>query len=303
MVKNKFILGTRGSDLALFQSNFIKKHIESNSNIEIELRIIKTTGDMILDRPISKINTQSVFTKEIEEALLNNEIDLAVHSLKDLMTVFPAGLKIGAVGFREDCRELLIYNKKAEQGEGLIPIKSNSVIGTSSTRRQCQLYNYNSAFNIKDLRGNIPTRINKLRDGLYDAIVIAAAGVYRLNLDLSDLEVIPLDPEQFLPAPAQGILAIQIRDNDSEVEKLIIKFDSPETRDSVSLERGLLAKFQAGCSLPLGVFSEIDNNNYRLLAILGESENIEQGNIKRVDMTGGDIEQLVDSVYKQLIVR
>ena len=301
MTQKKYILGTRGSELALFQSNFIKDQIESNSDIEIELKTIKTTGDMILDKSFTEINTQSVFTKEIEEALLKKEIDLAVHSLKDLMTVIPDGLKIGAVGFREDRRELLIYNKKVERGDGLIPLKTDAVIGTSSVRRQCQLYNYNPKYKINNLRGNVPTRIEKLRDGLYDAIIIAAAGVYRLKLDLSGLEVKPLDPEQFLPAPGQGILAVQIRDNDSEVENFVATLDSSIARKEVALERGLLAKFQAGCSLPLGVHSEINNNHYRLLATLGESEEIQSGHIKRVDMTGGNIEQLVNSVYDQLI--
>lgn len=301
MAQKKYVLGTRGSDLALFQSNFIKNQIESNSDIEIELKTIKTTGDMILDKSFTEMNTQSVFTKEIEEALLKKEIDLAVHSLKDLMTVIPDGLKIGAVGFREDRRELLIYNKKVESGEGLIPLKLDAVIGTSSVRRQCQLYNYNQKYTIKNLRGNIPTRIEKLRDGMYDAIIIAAAGVYRLKLDLSDMEAKPLDPEQFLPAPGQGILAIQIRDNDSEVESFVSALDSSIARKEVVLERGLLAKFRAGCSLPLGVFSEVHNNNFRLLAVLGEPEKIQLGHIKRVDMTGDNIEQLVSSVYKQLI--
>ena len=303
MIANGLIIGTRGSQLALWQANFIKEYLISNYNCETEIKIIKTTGDKIDDVSFDKLEGKGFFTKELEEALSNKDIDLAVHSLKDLMTSQPDGLKLGAVGFRADRREMLLLNQRKFNGEGLIPVKPDSVIGTSSARRKCQIAYYAPSLEIKDLRGNIPTRVKKLRDGLYDAIIIAVAGIDRLGLDLSDLKIIKLDPDQFLPAPAQGVLGIQIRDNDPDTENIIEQLNSGEVALETKLERGLLARFDSGCSLPLGVYSTISEGQLKLTAILGESKDDRWIGLKRAEASGNKAEDIVDRVYNRLVLK
>ncbi len=303
MIANGLIIGTRGSQLALWQANFIKEYLISNYNCETEIKIIKTTGDKIDDVSFDKLEGKGFFTKELEEALSNKDIDLAVHSLKDLMTSQPDGLKLGAVGFRADRREMLLLNQRKFNGEGLIPVKPDSVIGTSSARRKCQIAYYAPSLEIKDLRGNIPTRVKKLRDGLYDAIIIAVAGIDRLGLDLSDLKIIKLDPDQFLPAPAQGVLGIQIRDNDPDTENIIEQLNSGEVALETKLERGLLARFDSGCSLPLGVYSTISEGQLKLTAILGESKDDRWVGLKRAEASGNKAEDIVDRVYNRLVLK
>lgn len=300
MKSKHLIIGTRGSDLALYQANFIKDKLTNELGCSVELKIIKTSGDKIDYLSFDKMEGKGFFTKELEEALLNKEIDLAVHSLKDLMTTQPEGLKLGAVGFRADKRELLLIRKESFTGDGVIPVKNGGIIGTSSNRRKCQVFYYNSSLIIKDLRGNVPTRIRKLREGQYDAILLAAAGVKRLDLDISDLNVVYLDPQEFLPAPAQGILGIQIRDEE-DIESIISQLNDTIDAQSADLERGLLKKFDSGCSLPLGVYSEVNNGNYRLTACLGERNNKEWTGLKRVAIDGDNIVKLVTDVYNGLV--
>ena len=197
------IIGTRGSDLALYQANFIHDVLVNEHKCIVDIKIIKTSGDKIDTISFDKMEGKGFFTKELENALLNKEIDLAVHSLKDLMTSQPASLKLGAAGYRADRREMLLIRKESLGSNNVLPVKDGGIIGTSSARRKCQIVHHNPTLQIKDLRGNVPTRINKLRKGQYDAIIIAAAGVKRLKLNLDDLEVVLLDAEIFLQAPAQ----------------------------------------------------------------------------------------------------
>lgn len=299
-MKEKVIIGSRGSDLALYQANFIKDILQNKLDCEVEIKVIVTSGDRIDHLSFDKMEGKGFFTKEIEDELLNKNIDLAVHSLKDLMTTQPDGLKLGAVGFRVDRRELLLINKEAHTGEGVIPVKKGGVIGTSSPRRKCQIVYNNQHLEIKDLRGNVPTRIRKLREGLYDAIIIATAGVDRLELDISDLVAIRLDAEQFLPAPAQGILGLQIRSDDHRVETLLKQINDDNDAKAAALERGLLAKYDTGCSLPLGVYSKIDGNRYRIKAVLGVENEKGWAGLRQVDLSGDDIKQLVDQAYDEL---
>ena len=242
------------------------------------------------------------FTKEIEDALLACEVDLAVHSLKDLMTTQPAGLKLGAVGYRADCRELLLARPESFTGEGVIPIKADATIGTSSARRKCQIAHFLPTANITDLRGNVPTRVNKLREGQYGAILIALAGVERLELDLSDLKAIPLDPEQFLPAPAQGILGGQIRQNDPRGENVVSRLGSADMRAVATAERGLLSRFGLGCSLPLGVYSEMNGPAIRLVAALGIQEDGRWTGLRRKEVSGpvSEPDKIIDQAFAQL---
>lgn len=294
------VIGSRGSDLALYQANFIKKVLVEEHKCRVDIKIIKTSGDRIDNLSFDKMEGKGFFTKELEDALLAREIDLAVHSLKDLMTTMPDGLKLGAVGYRADRREMLLIRPDARVKDGVIPVKEGGVIGTSSNRRKCQIAHFNPSLKINDLRGNVPTRVNKLRDGQYDAILAAAAGIKRLELDLSDLEVILLDPEQFLPAPAQGILGIQIREDDKAVDEVIARLGSDEATTEASLERGLLKRFDSGCSLPLGVWSSLDDGNYRLKAVLGVRDGDGWGDLKRVEVAGNDVETMIDQAYREL---
>lgn len=300
MSKPKIIIGSRGSDLALYQANFIKDILVNKHDCDIDIKIIKTSGDKIDNISFDKMEGKGFFTKELEDALLKKEIDIAVHSLKDLMTSQPDGLKTGAVGYRADKREMLLIRKESTIDSGVIPVKDGGVIGTSSNRRKCQIAYFNNTLEIKDLRGNVPTRVRKLREGQYDAIMIAAAGVKRLELDLSDLTVIELDPDTFLPAPAQGILGIQIRDNDPDVETIITKMNDTVDFKSAGLERGLLACFDSGCSLPLGVYSEVDGDNYRLKAVLGVLENEKWIGLRKIDIKGNDIQKVVQEAFEGL---
>ena len=302
MSAKRLVIGTRGSDLALWQANFIKEQLAA-LGCETEQKIIQTSGDKIQNVSFTEMEGTGFFTKEIEEALLAKEIDLAVHSLKDLLTTQPVGLRLGAVGFRADRRELLLISEDAYDQGGILPIKEGAVIGTSSARRQCQIEIHAPTAKIKDLRGNVPTRVGKLREGEYDAIIVAAAGVARLELDLSGLEAIYLAPELFLPAPAQGILGLQIRDDDPETLETVIKLNSQEAASEVAMERGLLAKFDSGCSLPLGVCSEITRNGYRLRAVLGIPSGGDWGQAARADISGDDLSQIVEEAYNTLLGR
>ena len=240
------------------------------------------------------------FTKELEDALLDRSIDLAVHSLKDLPTTLPPGLRIGSVGFRADRRELLIMLPGARSGAGLLPLRSGAAIGTSSTRRKAQIAYHNPTLQVRKLRGNVPTRVRKLREGQYDAIIVAAAGVDRLGLDLSDLEVVRLDLEDFLPAPGQGVLAVEIRLDDDELASVVAPLNSKIVQAETGAERGLLKKFNAGCSLPLGVFAEAGETGIRLAAVLGIDEAEHSYGLRRVDVTAGSVDEVISSAYSAL---
>jgi len=256
-MRSPLIIGTRGSDLALWQANFIKRCIEDLGHA-CELKIIKTQGDNMQDLSPQKMEGKGFFTKEIEEALLKEETDIAVHSFKDLPTESPEGLTIAAVSKREDPSELLLISKGATHPKLKLQLKLNAVVGTSSARRKSQLLAYRPDLKLEDIRGNVPTRLQKLRDGKYDAILIANAGVERLELDLSDFIVNKLAPTEFIPAPAQGFLAIQTRSGDKELIELLSEIDNSEDRRIAELERKVLNLFQGGCQTPVGVYGTYD---------------------------------------------
>jgi hydroxymethylbilane synthase len=248
-------IGTRGSDLALWQANFVREELEKLGHT-VEINIIHTQGDKIQDLSFDKLEGKGFFTKEIEAALLSKEVDLAVHSHKDLETTPPAGLMIAAVSDREDPSELLLANPGAVDSTELWGLKKNAIIGTSSARRKSQLLALRPDLQIKDLRGNVPTRIKKLKTEGYDAILLAKAGVNRLNLDLSDLHVDVLDPTVFVPAPAQGVLGLQIRTEDSRLAEILSKLNHTYTAQKIELERTVLRLMEGGCQLPLGVYCD-----------------------------------------------
>ena len=204
------------------------------------------------------------FTKEIEEALLNNDVDLAIHSHKDLETTYPDGLTISAVPQRTFVEDLLLIRKESAAEDAVFEIKPDAVIGTSSARRKTQLKHHLPNCQTKDLRGNVPTRVNKLREGQYDAIVLAKAGVTRLELDLSDLHVVDLPEDSFVPAPAQGALAVQTREDDSVLNEHLSKLNNTHVQKQVNVERTLLKELQGGCQLPFGAYCHSEGEEWKL---------------------------------------
>ncbi|MBC7412727.1 MAG: hydroxymethylbilane synthase [Bacteroidia bacterium] len=258
-------IGTRGSQLALWQAHYIKKELEKQGNV-VQLKIISTIGDRTQqwNTSFEKIEGKGFFTKELEEALLNKEIDLAVHSHKDLPTTHPEGLMIAAITERHDPSELLIIRNESYVHNAPLHVKTGAIIGTSSARRKTQVRTLRNDVELKDLRGNVPTRIEKLRAGQYDAILLAAAGVERLELNLSDLKHIKLNPTQFVPAPAQGALALQIRTNDLETFDALQFLHHESTCKRIGLERFILNQLDGGCQLPLGVYCYQNNDEYNI---------------------------------------
>ena len=256
----KITIGSRGSDLALWQAKHVQGQLESLGYIA-EIKIIVTQGDAIQHLSFDKMEGKGFFTKEIEKELLEKSIDLAIHSHKDLETDPPAGLLIAAVSKRANPCDLLLISKNSFNKEERWNLKKDAIIGTSSARRQSLVRAYRPDCNLLDLRGNVPTRIQKLRDGQYDAILLAKAGVDRLEIDLSEFEVEVLNPEQFVPAPAQGVLGLQIREDDSFMKKTISKLNVQEVADQIAIERKVLNLMDGGCQLPLGVYCE-DSNVY-----------------------------------------
>ena len=249
------IIGSRGSDLALWQANFVKTSL-LKLGVRTEIKIIKTQGDKIQHLSFDKLEGKGFFTKEIEEELLNGSIDLAVHSHKDLETNQPHGLKIAAVSARENPSELILIRKSSFDPEQAFGVKENGIIGTSSARRQTQILAKRPDVQLKDLRGNVPTRIDKLRTEDYDAIVLALAGVKRLKINTDEFETLVLDPKEFVPAPAQGVLGLQIRSNDQELEELLSQINHSDVQEQIGVERKILNRMEGGCQLPLGVYCE-----------------------------------------------
>ena len=221
--------------------------------LDLETKPIKTVGDKILDVALSKIGDKGLFTKELEEALLRKEIDLAVHSMKDLPTELPEGLKISAVTERENPCDVLV----SRQGVAIAGLPKGSKVGTSSLRRRAQLLHIRADLNIVDLRGNLDTRVRKLEQGQYDAIIVAYAGVKRLGLELK-LSVIPT--EDILPQAGQGALAVEIRKDAPEVERLVKTLDHYDSQIAVTAERALLSGLEGGCQVPIGVYAQVQND-------------------------------------------
>jgi hydroxymethylbilane synthase len=256
-------IGTRGSDLATTQTGTVAKILSESLGIEIKLEIIKTKGDQITDRPLRELEGRGYFTKEIEDALLDRRVDLAVHSFKDMPSEAPDGLALAAVSEREDPADLLIIHKDSFDADaGDIPLKQRATVGTSAVRRQTQISAIREDFFIKDLRGNVPTRLRKLSERQYDAIFLASAGVRRLGLDLSKFEVLRLDPVLFVPSPGQGVLAIQMRADDKNFEAVKKALHSEVSENATDIERSVLAKFGGGCSLPLGAYARKEDGKW-----------------------------------------
>ncbi len=245
-------IGTRGSLLALTQSEWVKAVIERHwPGCQVQLTIIKTTGDKILDVPLAKVGGKGLFVKELEDALLEGSVDLAVHSMKDVPAVLPEGLEIGAIPRREDPRDVLI----SRDGLDLSGLPMGARVGTSSLRRAAQIRHIRPDLEIENLRGNLDTRLRKLQEGRYDAIVLAAAGLHRMGW--KDRITNYLEATQFLPAIGQGALGIEVRAADTAVHNLLTPLHDADTAVAVQAERSLLKELEGGCQVPIAGFARV----------------------------------------------
>jgi hydroxymethylbilane synthase len=266
-MKRKLTIGTRGSALALWQTNWVKDQLQKIfPDLLINTEIITTTGDKILDSPLSKIGDKGLFTKELESALLKNKIDLAVHSLKDVPTKLPDGLIIAAVAEREDTRDVFIASVHNDY-QKLNSIPLGSEVATGSLRRKCQLLNWRPDLIIIEIRGNLKTRFTKLDESEWAGMILARAGVIRLGWENRITQVLPLD--KMLPAVGQGALGIETRTDDSSTIELVSRLNHKETEISVKGERALLHRLEGGCQIPIGAYGRIRNNTFYLDAVIG----------------------------------
>jgi hydroxymethylbilane synthase len=248
------VIGSRGSQLALWQARWVQARLLT-LGFESRIEIIRTTGDRVTSVPLSSVGGKGLFTKEIEEALLAREVDLAVHSLKDLPTELPEGLQIAAIPAREDPRDVMVGSKLAELREG-------AKVGTSSLRRSAQLRRLRPDLQVESIRGNVDTRLRKLDEGQYEAIVLAAAGLTRLGWSSRIAE--SLDPEVMCPAVGQGALAVETRVGEDTLRAL----DDTHTRAAVTAERALLSSLGGGCQTPIGAYAHVEGERLYLLGIV-----------------------------------
>lgn len=263
MKRNGLRIGTRGSALALWQANHVSALLRAaNQGLAVEIVTIKTTGDKIIDSPLAQVGGKGLFVKEIEEALLAGEVDLAVHSLKDVPAFFPEGLGLAAVLEREDPRDALLSRNAAT----LDDLPKGARVGTSSLRRQAQLLNLRPDLEITTLRGNVDTRVRKLDSGEYDAIVLAAAGLRRMGL--AGRVSAFLDVETLLPAVGQGAIGTETRMNDPETKGLVSSLDDPGTRTAVSAERAFLKRLEGGCQVPIAAHAVVSGGSLRMSGLV-----------------------------------
>jgi len=263
MAVRELIIGTRGSALAIGQAEWVQSRLcELQPGLLVSLKRIKTTGDRILDSPLAMIGGKGLFVKEIEEALARGEIDLAVHSMKDVPTSLPVGMEILSIPAREDPRDALI----SRDGVSLEKLRKGARIGTSSLRRQAQMLNARPDFQVSILRGNVDTRLRKLDAGEYDAILLAAAGIRRLGLEQRITEFLSYDV--CLPAISQGALGLEGRADDRFVRELVLWLEDPSTRMAVTAERGFLERLEGGCQVPIAAHATVGDQTMTLRGLI-----------------------------------
>ena len=287
------VIGSRGSQLALWQANFIQDKLRARG-FETRIEIIKTTGDKITDVPLAQVGSKGLFTKEIEEALLENRVDLAVHSLKDLPTELAADFEIAAITTRENPRDVFC----AVNFSGIQALPQRANVGTSSLRRQAQLKALRPDLQIHPLRGNVDTRLRKLESGDYDAIILAAAGLNRLGKTQRVREVISADV--MTPAAGQGALGIEIRNGDSATRALLAFLDDAASRAATTCERALLNKLGGGCQVPIGAFAEVKNGRIHLNGLVAHPDGTK---VLRETRDGDDPVRLGEEVGETLLRR
>ena len=299
--RGKLRLGTRGSELARTQSGTVAAALE-RLGFAVELTIIKTSGDQNTTSAFASIGPQGVFVREIEQALVERHIELAVHSFKDLPTKSPAELVIAAVPARVDPADLLLVRRDAlASGDGWLPLKSGARVGTASARRRAWLAHFRPDLVVEPLRGNVPTRVRRLEEGRFDAIVLAAAGVERLRAEqrlgsaLGGISILRLDPKRFVPAPAQGALAIQCQRDDARVLAALAAIDDAPSRAAVTAERDALARAEGGCDVAFGAYCSSVGGEHELVAMLERG-----GNVHVAAVTGADPGTLGSAAWTKL---
>jgi len=305
-MQNNVRIGTRGSELALWQTNHVKSLLERLfPHLSIDIEIIKTTGDKILDAPLAKIGDKGLFTKELELALLDNRIDLAVHSLKDIPTQIPKGLAIAAILEREDVHDVFIAHPSA-MITAFAELPSGATIATGSLRRKCQLLNVRPDLRIVELRGNINTRMKKLDESTWDGMILAKAGVTRLGWTNRITDILPL--ETMLPAVGQGALAIETRIGDLRANEILHSLHHQPTADAVSAERALLRELEGGCQVPIGARGTIHETKLHLEAVIGNLDGTKllrgsrSGSIADADTIGVELAQeLLDRGGREIL--
>lgn len=272
-MSRRYIIGSRGSKLALWQAEWVKSRLEA-AGAEVEIEIIKTSGDVIRDLPLTVIGGQGVFTKEIEQALLDGRVDIAVHSLKDLPTTLADGLVLAAITEREDARDALVL-RGGGAGDGpsngshsISALPRGARVGTSSPRRIAELKHLRPDLAVGDLRGNVDTRLRKLDEGEYDALILASAGLRRLGL--AHRISSPIPASEMLPAVGQGALGVETRADDSETGRLVGLLNHPATRASCLAERSLLRALGGGCTLPIAAHASVEGTDLRLEGLVAE---------------------------------
>lgn len=290
---DKVIIGSRGSVLALWQANFVKKKLENNFNLNCEIKIVKTTGDKILDAPLAKIGGKGLFTKELEELLLSGDITIAVHSLKDVPIDINKGLVLSSITEREDRRDCFLSN----QYEDINKLPLNAKVGTTSLRRAMQLKYIRNDIKTISLRGNVQTRLDKLRNGDFDAIILANAGVKRLGITNNDINyILPLNTDIMLPAMGQGALGIECREDCHILDNLRLL-----NNNLASIECGIERKFvkmlDGGCQIPLGVSAFCENENIKVDCIIGLPNGKE---IIRDNVFGNKNDDLATKLYEKI---
>lgn len=262
-MKEQLVIGTRGSQLALRQAQMIKEALEREwPGLTVTLEIIKTTGDKILDVPLAQVGGKGLFVKEIEEALMDGRVDLAVHSMKDVPSQLPAPLTLAVVPSREDPRDVLV----APKASSLDDLRHGAVVGTSSLRRAAQIRHLRPDLRVETLRGNLDTRLRKVREGRYDAVVLAAAGLRRMGWQ--DAVTAYMDPDRFVPAIGQGALGIEIRKDDAALQELTAPLHHEPTWRAVTAERAFLDELQGGCQVPIAGLAVVSQDTVTLTGLV-----------------------------------
>ncbi|ALQ06707.1 MULTISPECIES: hydroxymethylbilane synthase [Pseudoalteromonas] len=296
--KTKLVrIATRKSALALWQAEFVKAELERfHADVCVELVPMSTQGDIILDTPLAKIGGKGLFVKELEQAMLDGRADIAVHSMKDVPVEFPEGLELHTICEREDPRDAFVSNNFANLGE----LPQGAIVGTSSLRRQCQIKALRPDLDIRDLRGNVNTRLGKLDDGQYDAIILAAAGLIRLEMESRIADYI--EPEVSLPANGQGAVGIECRIDDEVTKALLAPLEHTQTRIRVNAERSMNRYLEGGCQVPIGAYALVDGEQVHLRGLVGAVDGSE---ILRDEVTGhvNDAEKLGIELAKKLLAQ
>ena len=291
----KIRIATRKSPLALWQANFVKQNLLlAHKDLTVELIPMVTQGDIILDSPLSKIGGKGLFVKQLEQAILNNEADIAVHSIKDIPAQFPEGLMLATICQRDEIRDAFVANKYASLND----LPEGAIVGTSSLRRQCQLRSHFPHLIIKNLRGNVGTRLNKLDDEQYDAIILASVGLKRLSLEHRITQYI--DTDLMLPAVGQGAIGIESRTDDKQILDIISVLDDKKSRACIQAERAMNNALQGGCQVPIAGYCRLNNDELVLQGLVGR---VDGSKIIKQQITGfiNEAESLGEKLAKQLL--